>query len=176
MSSIAASKTCSSIKARALSIVAVAVTDSHPRSASMSSIIMRISISSSTTRTLRPTSKAPIARRGCGNTHGGDQSFCPVLEINGTRQFVSQAALDHARAESSAQWRRHRRTTLLPPMQDQSGAIRTGLDLPLDVDGSRCVGKRAVFDGIARKFVERDSERQGGFGRKAGVLDRKSVV
>jgi len=98
ISSVAASKTRASIRSSAF---LAAVTDSHPRSASMSSIIMHTSISCSTTRTRRPESNLSIKSIClCGKGHRTDQAVRPVVEINRAFRFMVQTALDQPRAKS----------------------------------------------------------------------------
>src|SRR5687768_2528400 len=150
--------------ARAWSTVAAALTDSHPRSASMSSMFMRTIISSSTTRTRRPESRLSMkggSRRG--NVDRADHAVRPVVEVGSAVQFEGQTVFDHPRAEPLSRRRRHGRAALLAPRQDQPAALRPRFDIPRDPDASGVAEKRAVLHGVGGEFVKRYSQGQGGF-------------
>ena len=66
----------------------------------MSSIIIRTSISSSTTRMRRPESNLSIARTpGTGMSIVQIKPVRAVVELHRAFEFLRQTALDHARAE-----------------------------------------------------------------------------
>src|ERR1700681_4757552 len=129
ISSMARSNNCASIEARARLTEAAAVTDSHPRSASMSSIIRRTSISSSTTRTRRPESNLFITRAvGRRKVDCADHAIRAVVEVYRALQLVSQTALNHARAEPLPGRWRHVRAVLFLPAQKNPIALGMRLD------------------------------------------------
>jgi hypothetical protein len=67
----------------------------------MSSIMTRTSISSSTTRTLRPESNLSIASTAWqGNVHRADKTLRPVVEMCGAFQLMGQTTFDHTRPKA----------------------------------------------------------------------------
>src|ERR1700731_2591167 len=101
----------------------------------MSSMFIRVNISSSTTRACRPESNLFItstARRR--NVDRADHAIPPIVEIHRAFQLVGQTAFDHPRAEAfSGRWR-HRRAVLLLPAQDEPGALWPRLNRPGEQD------------------------------------------
>src|SRR5476651_104504 len=101
----------------------------------MSSMIMRISISSSTTRTLRWDSNLPITRTSrCRYVDRADYAGRPKVEMNTAFQLVGQAPLDHSRPEAvPGRWCDGWAVRLLPA-QDKPVALGRPFDRPRNLD------------------------------------------
>src|SRR5690606_39241768 len=119
MSSIPASINPDSMTETAFLTMAPQVTDLHPSSFRMPSTIIKISISSSTTRMRRPDSSSLMVGHGGGYFHRADHPFSTIIELHHTTQLVRKASFQHMRAEPFAQRRCHNRSFLFRPDQKQ---------------------------------------------------------
>jgi hypothetical protein len=112
-------------------------------------------------------------RRG-GNIDRAHDPVARIIKLNDTSEFIGQAALQHARPEPLSDGRSDRRpTNFLPAQHDPPGgfAVR-GYKRPCHPDAARVVGKRAIFDGVRRQFVDRDTDRQRRLRRETNILPR----